>query len=170
MWRFENCLASLRNRSMACPVIGMTPERLQMVDTRTKAQRSRIMKSVATRNTGPELQVRKLLHKLGYRFRLHRKNLPGKPDIVFASRKKVIFVHGCFWHGHGCSKGRPPKSRAEYWLPKISTNQARDIRTTALLTEAGWDVLTVWQCDLKGMEALGLALQAFLGPPGQLRA
>jgi len=90
-----------------------------MSDTRTPDQRRRIMQSVKTKNTGPELAVRKALHAEGYRFRLHRRDLPGSPDVVFPGRNKVIFIHGCFWHGHACKKGAAPKSRLEYWGPKI---------------------------------------------------
>src|SRR5712664_2810518 len=102
-----------------------------MADTRTKEQRSRIMKSVGTYHTGPELTVRRLLHRLGYRYRLHRRDLPGRPDIVFPGRRKAIFIHGCFWHGHDCSKGKLPKSRTEYWTAKIRANQDRDARAVA---------------------------------------
>jgi DNA mismatch endonuclease, patch repair protein len=98
------------------------------MDTRTPDQRSRIMQAVKQKDTGPELLLRRALHRLGYRYRTHAKDLPGRPDLVFASRKKVIFVHGCFWHGHDCSKGRLPKSRPEYWIPKIEANKARDER------------------------------------------
>lgn len=106
------------------------------------------MQSVKTKDTGPEQLVRKALFAAGYRYRLHRKDLPGKPDIVFPSCKKAIFVHGCFWHGHGCSKGKLPKSRTEYWGPKIEANRQRDERNVETLQCAGWDVLVVWQCEL----------------------
>src|SRR6266702_5003268 len=120
-----------------------------MADTRTKEQRSRIMKSVGARDTRPELTVRRRLHRLGYRYRLHRRDLHGRPDIVFPSRGKAIFIHGCFWHGHDCSKGKLPKSRAEYWVAKIKTNQDRDARAVALLGQAGWQTLSVWQGALQ---------------------
>ena len=132
------------------------------MDTRTAEQRSRIMKSVATRHTGPELVVRKALHALGCRYGLHRKDLPGSPDIVMPSREKIILVHGCFWHGHRCRYGRPPKSRSEYWLPKISANSKRDRRNLAALNRAGWTVLVVWQCQTKHPEKLRTKLIAFL--------
>jgi DNA mismatch endonuclease (patch repair protein) len=90
-----------------------------------------------------------MLHSDGYRFRLHRKDLPGKPDIVFPGRKKVIFVHGCFWHGHRCRKGRLPKSNERFWQDKIDTNRARDKRHIRALAEAGWKSLVIWQCELK---------------------
>lgn len=118
-----------------------------MADNRTPEQRRRIMQSVQTRNTGPELSVRRILFNLGYRYRLHRRDLPGSPDIVFPGRRKVIFVHGCYWHGHGCAKGRLPKSRLEYWGPKIEANRARDKRNRRDLKATGWSALTVWQCE-----------------------
>jgi DNA mismatch endonuclease (patch repair protein) len=126
------------------------------------ARRSRLMKKVATRNTGPELQLRSLLHRLGYRFRLHRKDLPGTPDIVFPARHAVIFVHGCFWHAHGCSKGQLPKSRLEYWGPKLCTNVERDKRNIEMLVAAGWRVAVVWQCDLRDQRSLVARLHQFL--------
>src|SRR6266481_1510146 len=140
-----------------------------MADTRTKEQRSRIMKSVGSRDTRPELTVRRLLHRLGYRYRLHRKDLPGRPDIVFPGRKKAIFIHGCFWHGHDCDKGKLPKSRAEYWTGKIKTNQDRDARAIASLEGAGWQTLSVWQCELKGLNRIDRVLREFLGPVGNGR-
>jgi DNA mismatch endonuclease, patch repair protein len=120
-----------------------------MADTRTKEQRRRIMKSVGTRNTGPELVVRRLLHRLGFRFRLHKRELPGSPDIVLRKWKTAVFVHGCYWHGHGCQKGRLPKSRLDYWGPKIEANRARDRAVEKRLKDLGWNVVTVWQCETK---------------------
>lgn len=140
-----------------------------MADTRTKEQRSRIMKSVGTRDTGPELLVRRLLHRGGYRYRLHRKDLPGRPDIVFPGRRKAIFIHGCFWHGHECNKGKLPKSRTEYWTTKIKANQDRDARVISRLEDDGWQTLTVWQCELKHLDATEGILREFLGPPGVIR-
>jgi DNA mismatch endonuclease, patch repair protein len=136
-----------------------------MADTRTKEQRSRIMKSVGSRDTGPELTVRRLLHRLGYRYRLHRRDLPGQPDLVFPGRRKAIFIHGCFWHGHDCRKGKLPKSRTEYWTAKIKANQDRDARVVARLEDACWQTLSVWQCELKSLNAIGRVLREFLGPP-----
>ncbi len=133
-----------------------------MADTRTKKQRSMIMRSVRTKSTGPELEIRRLLFSKGYRYRLHPKHLPGKPDIVFPSRKKAIFVHGCFWHGHDCDKGRAPKSRLKYWLPKLRGNEERDMLKTRSLVELGWTVLTVWQCELKNSEQVLNKLESFL--------
>jgi len=123
-----------------------------MVDTRTPDVRRRSMQSEGTKDTGPELTVRRALFERGYRYRLHRKDLPGSPDIVFPSRKKAVFVHGCFWHGHGCQKGRAPKSRTEYWGPKIEANRLRDERNIRQLTDMGWDTLVIWQCDLADLE------------------
>jgi len=120
------------------------------------------MQAVKSKNTGPERIVRSLLHAMGYRFRLHRKDLPGKPDIVLPSRKKAIFVHGCFWHWHGCQKGRLPKSRLDYWLPKFEENVKRDRTKIAQLESLGWQTLVVWQCETKNLEALASRLQEFV--------
>jgi len=128
------------------------------------------MKAVKSRDTTPERVVRSLLHSLGYRFRLHRQDLPGTPDIVLPGRHSVIFVHGCFWHAHGCRIGKPPKSRLDYWLPKLKANQNRDLRKRNDLQAAGWRVLVVWQCELRNIEALTATLQLFLGrAPGSDR-
>ena len=132
------------------------------MDTRTPEQRRRIMQSVKSKNTGPELVVRRLLHGMGYRYRLHRKDLPGKPDIVFGSRRKAIFVHGCFWHGHGCPKGRLPKSRLEYWQSKVDKNRERDCSKEKQLRSLGWNVLVIWQCETADLEALASRLQDFV--------
>ncbi|CAN0579472.1 unnamed protein product, partial [Laminaria digitata] len=112
-----------------------------MVDTRSPAQRRRIMQAVKSKDTKPELVVRRLLHSFGYRYRLHRKELPGKPDIVFPSRKKAVFVHGCFWHWHGCPKGQLPKSRLDYWQPKLAKNVERDRTKKEQLESLGRRVL-----------------------------
>jgi DNA mismatch endonuclease (patch repair protein) len=133
-----------------------------MADTRTPEQRRRIMQSVATRDTGPEMTVRRLLYGLGYRYRLHAKKLPGKPDIVFPGRKKAIFVHGCFWHWHGCAKGQLPKSRRDYWEPKLKTNKARDAAQVVALQTLGWSVLTIWQCETTVSGALTKRLMRFI--------
>ena len=112
--------------------------------------RSRTMRAVKGKNTSPELKLRRLLHHQRYRFRLHRRDLPGNPDIVFPSRKKVIFVQGCFWHGHGCKRGaRVPKSNTAYWLQKIEKNRARDLVSQTRLEELGWEALVIWECELK---------------------
>ena len=123
------------------------------------------MQAVKSKNTGPEIVVRRMLHALGYRFRLHRKDLPGSPDIVLPSRKRAIFVHGCFWHAHGCAKGRPPKSRSNYWLPKLARNVQRDRTKKEQLESLGWDVLVVWQCQVEDDATLARRLQDFVGQP-----
>ena len=126
-------------------------------------QRSRTMRAVKGRDTRPEMAVRRLLHGMGYRYRLHRKDLPGKPDIVFASRRKIIFVHGCFWHGHPCKRGnRMPKTNAEYWKKKITRNVERHSRQLDELAAAGWKSLTLWECELADREAVTRRLGAFL--------
>lgn len=130
-------------------------------------ERSRVMRAVRSRDTRPEMAVRRLLHGMGYRYRLHGAALPGRPDLVFAGRRAVIFVHGCFWHGHDCPRGaRPPKHNAEYWAAKVARNRARDAAAIAALASAGWRAFAVWECALKDRIALAAALAAFLGPPG----
>lgn len=120
-----------------------------MADTRTPEQRRRIMQAVKTKDTGPEWIVRRWLHSRGYRYRLHSKHLPGRPDIVLPGRRLAIFVHGCFWHSHDCDKGRAPKSKLDYWGPKLEANRERDARKANELEAQGWSVLTVWQCETK---------------------
>lgn len=133
-----------------------------MADTRTPEQRRKIMQSVRSKNTGTELQVRRLLFSMGYRYRLHRDGLPGRPDIVFPGRKKAVLVHGCFWHGHECRKGASPKSRNHYWGPKIDANRARDDGDLRRLKESGWAVIVVWQCELNDRDALAAKLKSFV--------
>lgn len=130
--------------------------------------RSAIMRSVRGKDTRPELVVRQAAHRLGFRFRLHRRDLPGRPDLAFPGRRKVIFVHGCWWHGHDCKRGsRPARDNAGYWTAKIKRNVERDVVSTAALRELGWDVLVVWECELKDGVALEKRLQSFLSPsPG----
>lgn len=140
------------------------------MDKLSPARRSENMRRIRSRDTSPERVLRKLIHSLGYRFRLHRKDLPGKPDLVFPGRNKVIFIHGCFWHLHsGCREGRVPSSRGEYWGPKLARNKSRDAQNACALLEDGWDVLVVWECELKNMQAVTEALQDFLGTPGSAR-
>jgi len=130
-------------------------------------QRSLTMRAVKSKDTTPEIAVRQLLHSLGYRYRLHRRDLPGSPDIVFGSRRKVIFVHGCFWHGHNCRRGsRKPKTNSNYWENKISGNVARDESTLIALRKSGWNVLIVWECEIRETN-LSEILVSFLGPTGQ---
>ena len=126
-------------------------------------QRSRVMRAVRSRDTKPEMIVRRLLHRLGYRYRLHKTDLPGKPDIVFSSRKKVIFVHGCFWHGHSCKRGnRQPESNADYWRAKIARNVDRFAKQLEELSNAGWEELTLWECQLQKEDSLKQMLKNFL--------
>src|SRR5947207_15294504 len=132
------------------------------MDKLSQERRSANMARIRSKDTSPELVLRKLIHGLGYRFRLHRKDLPGKPDLVFPARGKVIFVHGCFWHQHpGCREGRVPGSRIEYWGPKLAKNQARDAKNLSQLEEMGWDVLTVWECSLRESRQLTRTLRRF---------
>lgn len=125
--------------------------------------RSRIMRTVKGRDTGPELVVRRLAHRMGYRFRVCAKDLPGHPDIVFPRLRKVIFVHGCFWHGHDCARGRrvPIKNRA-YWVRKVSGNRVRDQKNLELLAAAGWRVLVVWECATRDAREMGQRVRTFL--------
>ena len=132
------------------------------MDTRTPEQRRRIMQAVKSRDTGPELVVRRLLHRMGYRFRLHRRDLPGRPDIALIARRKAIFVHGCFWHGHGCPKGRLPKSRIEYWHKKVDENKKRDRTKREQLGAMGWSVLTIWQCEIVDLDSLDSRIREFV--------
>ena len=120
------------------------------------------MQAVGNKDTDIEWAVRRLVFSLGYRYRLHRKDLPGTPDLVFPSRKKVIFVHGCFWHAHDCSYGRTPKSRQSYWLPKLERNKQRDSENLAKLEALDWNALIVWQCELRKLSILTEKIQTFL--------
>ncbi|MGO9672657.1 MAG: very short patch repair endonuclease [Methylocella sp.] len=132
-------------------------------DPDATARRSAIMRAVKSRDTKPEMTVRSLAHRLGFRFRLHRKSLPGRPDLVFVARRKAIFVNGCFWHGHDCKRGaRAPKENASYWRAKIAANRSRDARVRAELAAAGWETMTVWECETKDAEDLRARLVAFL--------
>ena len=134
-----------------------------MVDTVSPEVRSRIMAQVKSKGMKPEMKVRRLLHGLGYRYRLHRKDLPGRPDLVFPSRRKVVFVNGCFWHKHaGCPRVRIPATNRDYWVAKLERNHARDERNVALLEESGWAVTTVWECQLKDLQAIAERLIDFL--------
>jgi DNA mismatch endonuclease, patch repair protein len=118
------------------------------MDTVSRIVRSRIMASVGTKNTGPELFLRKALHRLGLRFRLHCPDLPGRPDIVFPRFRTVVLVHGCFWHSHGCKLTTVPSSRRQFWQRKFQENRSRDERIATALRGSGWKVITVWQCQL----------------------
>ncbi|TLG78491.1 very short patch repair endonuclease [Methylocystis sp. B8] len=130
----------------------------------TRAQRSAIMRAVKGRDTSPEIAVRTMLRKFAPGYRLHRKDVPGNPDIAFIGRKQAIFVHGCFWHGHDCPRGaRMPKANADYWRTKIAKNVARDAAHQTALAAQGWRALTIWECELKDRAAVEKKLRAFLG-------
>ncbi len=134
-----------------------------MADHVNRAKRSLIMAAVHSRDTMPEIAVRKIVHSLGYRYRLHDSRLPGRPDLVFPSRRKVVFVHGCFWHRHAqCKYASSPKTRVAYWQAKFFANVARDRRTRRELKNLGWTQMTVWQCELKKPEKLTERLDDFL--------
>jgi len=126
------------------------------------ARRSEIMRRVRSKDTKPELIVRKLVHRLGFRFRLHSKRLPGHPDLVFASSRKVIFVNGCFWHRHDCAAAETPLTNRQYWQAKQTRNAVRDKRNKATLLRLGWKTLVIWECEMKDREKLIRRLTRFL--------
>jgi DNA mismatch endonuclease (patch repair protein) len=132
------------------------------MDRLTTTERSRNMRAIRSHSSRPELLVRSLLHRLGFRYRLHRHDLPGRPDIVLAKYRAVIFVHGCFWHCHTCIDGHVPKSRPEYWPKKLAGNVQRDKRNIRQLRVMGWRVHTVWECQTDNPEKLSKRLSAFL--------
>ena len=134
-----------------------------MADPLTPERRSENMRRITSKDTKPEMTVRRLVHAMGFRYRLHAKDLPGKPDLVLRKQKKVIFVHGCFWHQHAdCREGRMPGSRPEYWIPKLTRNQERDAAHTDVLAGMGWRQLVVWECEVKDVRLLEERLRAFL--------
>ncbi|HYM78782.1 MAG TPA: DNA mismatch endonuclease Vsr [Candidatus Dormibacteraeota bacterium] len=134
------------------------------MDTISHVRRSENMRRIRSQHTKPELVIRSLVHRLGFRFRLHRRDLPGRPDLTFPSLKRVIFVHGCFWHQHKrCADGRLPKSRQSYWVPKLQANVVRDKRHRANLKRLGWNVLVVWDCETADTARLATRLQNYLG-------
>lgn len=136
-----------------------------MVDTLTPAERSKRMALVRSRNTKPEMVVRRLVHKMGYRYRLHGKDLPGRPDLVFPRLRKVLFVHGCFWHRHPnpeCKLARLPKSRLDFWRPKLEENRRRDRAQQEALLDMGWRFLVIWECELRDVQNLVEKLRMFL--------
>ena len=136
-----------------------------MADTVTPKRRSEIMSKIRAKGMKPELMVRRLAHAMGYRYRLHRKDLPGKPDLVFPSRRKVIFVHGCFWHQHAsadCKISHVPRSNQEYWLLKLQRNAARDAAHVARLDELGWEALTFWECEVDRVECIRKRIRQYL--------
>lgn len=136
-----------------------------MADTLAPEERSRRMALIRGRDTGPEMLVRRLVHSMGYRCRLYRSDLPGKPDLVFPGRHKVIFVHGCYWHRHddpSCKLARLPKSRLDFWQPKLEANAKRDLSNQRALNEKGWEYLVLWECQLKDRPSLEARIRSFL--------
>lgn len=132
------------------------------MDTISKAARSELMARIRSKNTKPELIVRSQLHRLGFRFRVHRKDLPGKPDIVLPRHHKIILVHGCFWHGHSCPLGSKPKSNQDYWREKIRNNRLRDRRVKRELIKQGWTVLELWECKIRKNVGIKEKLEIFM--------
>lgn len=142
----------------------MTSEKF-VTDTMSMDERSRRMSRIRNKDTKPEMFVRRLIHRMGYRYRLHGKKLPGKPDLVFASRRKVIFVHGCYWHRHddpSCKLARLPKSRLDFWGPKLKGNRERDKRNQMELNALGWEVLVIWECQLSDVDDVTARVREFL--------
>ena len=135
------------------------------MDNLSPLERSAQMRLVRSKDTKPEMRVRRLVHSLGYRYQIHRSDLPGKPDLVFPSRHRVIQVNGCFWHGHSCRLGRMPKSGLDYWRMKIISNQERDKKSVKSLRKLGWKCLTVWECTLGDEDKLAKRIINFLDPP-----
>jgi DNA mismatch endonuclease, patch repair protein len=134
-----------------------------VVDTLTKAQRSKRMSLIKSKNSQAELAVRKLIFGAGYRYRLHDTKLPGRPDLVFASRKRVIFVHGCFWHQHGCRRYKQPTTRTEFWNKKLGSNVTRDRAVRRTIARLGWRSLVVWECELRNPGRVLRRAMRFLG-------
>lgn len=133
------------------------------MDNLTVNQRSRLMRRVREKDTGPEMVVRRIAHRMGYRYQLHRADLPGKPDLVFVRRAKIIFVHGCFWHGHRCRRGQNrPASNIAYWSAKLDRNKARDRRNASQLRRQGWSILVLWECELGKSQRIEDRLARFL--------
>lgn len=138
----------------------------EQIERKAPLTRSEIMARVRGRDTKPELLVRRMLHAMGYRYRVNLSGLPGRPDVAFTRRKAAVFVHGCFWHGHDCARGaRMPKANADYWCAKIERNRARDAEVRAALEALGWRTLTVWECGLGDREKLAAELREFLDSP-----
>jgi DNA mismatch endonuclease (patch repair protein) len=140
-----------------------------MADRITATQRSALMARIRRSDTKPELVVRRLVHGMGYRFRVQLKGVPGRPDLAFTRRRKIIQVHGCFWHAHeGCPTARTPATRAEFWATKFARNRERDRRLEAAARAAGWEGIVIWECELKDLDGLRERLVNFLGPPRPL--
>jgi DNA mismatch endonuclease (patch repair protein) len=152
------------SRAWSCIIsLQLDLDALPAMDTLSRAERSKRMAMIHGTNTKPELRVRSIAHRTGYRYRLHDSDLPGKPDMVFPKLRKVVFVHGCFWHRHpGCSLARLPKSRLSFWLPKLTRNRQRDIRNIARLRRAGWSVKVIWECETISAEKIERKLRTFL--------
>lgn len=131
-------------------------------DPLTPKQRSERMSRIRSGDTKPELKVRRLVYSMGYRYRLRSKDVPGHPDLVFRGRKKVIFVHGCFWHQHGCKHYNMPKSKLDFWLPKLQKNVERDKKVQQQLQDCGWQSLAIWECQLKEIENVEKSIRLFL--------
>lgn len=135
------------------------------MDTRSKVDRSENMRRITSKDTNPELTVRRLIHSLNYRYRLHYSSLPGRPDIVFPGRKKVIFIHGCFWHKHAkCKIAHRPKSNNDYWNQKLRLNKQRDRKNLRLLSKMGWQSLVIWECEIKKIHKIKVTIKRFLDP------
>lgn len=133
------------------------------MDILTRSERSARMRLIRSRDTKPEMVVRRIVHGMGYRYRLHARDLPGRPDIVFRARLKVVFVHGCFWHlHHNCANNRPPKSGRDYWQPKLERNAARDRQSRRRLRRLGWRSLVVWECEIEDCDRLSRKIRDFL--------
>jgi len=135
------------------------------MDKISPEQRSANMRAIRSKGMKPEMLVRKMLHAMGYRYRLHRSDLPGKPDLVFPSQRKVIFVHGCFWHQHNdpaCRFAHTPRSNKDYWVPKLKRNKDRDQKNLAMLEKMGWQALVVWECQTKNQNDLARRIMSFL--------
>ena len=142
-----------------------------MVDRLSPEARSRNMARISGKDTSPEMTVRRLLHNMGYRYQLHLRSLPGRPDLVFPRRRKAVFVHGCFWHRHqGCRYAYRPKSRTDFWDGKFAQNIERDARNLRALADRGWEALVVWQCEIKDLGLLRNRLSEFLGATKAARA
>ncbi|MBR8048670.1 MULTISPECIES: very short patch repair endonuclease [Burkholderia] len=132
------------------------------MDRLSADRRSALMRRVRRADTAPEMVVRRLVYGMGYRYRLHARDLPGRPDMVFRGRRAVIFVHGCFWHGHSCLRGRPPASNVDFWAAKLKRNAERDQRVISELRKSGWRVLVIWECELKAGDDLQRTIRRFL--------
>ena len=133
------------------------------LDRLTPKQRSMNMSRIRGKDTKPELFVRRVAYSLGYRYRLHGRDLPGTPDLVFRGRRKAIFVHGCFWHGHGCRRSHEPRTRSEYWSAKLSRNRARDKRQLDSLRKLGWSAIVIWECETADRDLVAARIREFLG-------